>query len=171
MPLFPVWVAGAVLLAGCSPGGGDVAPTATSTAPPTAGSAGARTSSSAAGVPVPVATQVVDGLGNVLTTDGGAVLYLFEPDAQRRVTCTGVCAALWPPYRGTPTAAAGSDVQESLLGTVDSPDGGTQVTYNGWPLYTYVGDVGPGQANGHGLDANGGLWYAVAPVGAAAGNP
>ena len=33
------------------------------------------------------------------------------------------------------------------------------MTYDGHPLYTYIGDNGPGQANGNDLDLNGGLWY------------
>jgi predicted lipoprotein with Yx(FWY)xxD motif len=45
------------------------------------------------------------------------------------------------------------------FGTIYRPDGGQQVTYDGHPLYTYIGDQGPGQANGNDLDLNGGLWY------------
>ena len=45
------------------------------------------------------------------------------------------------------------------FGTIYRSDGGQQVTYDGHPLYTYVGDRGPGQANGNDLDLNGGLWY------------
>jgi predicted lipoprotein with Yx(FWY)xxD motif len=42
---------------------------------------------------------------------------------------------------------------------------GTVVTYNRWPLYTYVGDSKPGQASGQALDLNGGLWYVLSPSG------
>jgi predicted lipoprotein with Yx(FWY)xxD motif len=39
--------------------------------------------------------------------------------------------------------------------------GGVQATYDGHPLYTYIGDSGPGQANGNDLDLNGGFWYDI----------
>lgn len=158
-------VTAAVLLTACSPDGGGSDPATASQA--TSGATG----SASAAVPVTVATQQVDGVGPVLTTAEGQVLYLFVPDDQRSVTCTDVCAIAWPPVMGTPTAADGSQVQDSLLGTIASPAGGRQATYNGWPLYTYVGDTAPGQATGQALDANGGLWYAVTSAGAAAGAP
>ncbi len=40
-----------------------------------------------------------------------------------------------------------------------------QVTYNGHPLYYYVGDTNPGDTNGEQLNQFGGLWYAVSPSG------
>ena len=45
------------------------------------------------------------------------------------------------------------------------PVGGRVVTYNKWPLYTYVADTKPGQATGQALNLNGGLWYVLAPSG------
>jgi predicted lipoprotein with Yx(FWY)xxD motif len=51
------------------------------------------------------------------------------------------------------------------LSTVDNPSGGLQLTYDGWPLYTFAGDSGPGQANGEGV---GGVWFAMTPDGAKA---
>jgi predicted lipoprotein with Yx(FWY)xxD motif len=35
---------------------------------------------------------------------------------------------------------------------------GSQLEYNGHPLYTYSGDTGPGQTNGEGI---GGVWHVV----------
>jgi predicted lipoprotein with Yx(FWY)xxD motif len=49
------------------------------------------------------------------------------------------------------------------LGTITRPDGTTQATYDGHPLYTYIGDTGPGQASGNTIDLNGGKWYEVKP--------
>jgi len=56
----------------------------------------------------------------------------------------------------------------SMLGTSTRDDGSTQVTYNGHPLYTFVGDTSSGQATGQGINAFGGLWYAVTTAGTAA---
>ena len=47
------------------------------------------------------------------------------------------------------------------LGAIKRPGGGLQATYDGHPLYTYIGDNGPGQVNGNDLDLNGGFWYDI----------
>jgi Secreted repeat of unknown function len=52
-----------------------------------------------------------------------------------------------------------------LLGSDPDPAGGRVVTYNRWPLYTYVADRAAGQATGQALNLNGGLWYVLAPSG------
>jgi len=38
-------------------------------------------------------------------------------------------------------------------------------TYAGWPLYTYVTDVGSGTAKGQALNLNGGVWYVISASG------
>jgi predicted lipoprotein with Yx(FWY)xxD motif len=114
-----------------------------------------------------VATRQIHGLGTVLVDSQGMTLYAFAPDRHQRVTCTGSCASVWhalmTPGTQKPTVAGAATA--SLLGADMSPSGGHVVTYAGWPLYTYVGDTGPGQANGQGLNANGGVWYVVSPSG------
>jgi predicted lipoprotein with Yx(FWY)xxD motif len=92
----------------------------------------------------------------VLTNANGFTLYWFVPDTATRSNCTGTCAGYWPPVTGTPSAGPGVP---GSLGTIKRSDGTTQVTYNGHPLYTYVGDTAPGQAFGNGLNLNGGLWH------------
>ena len=106
-------------------------------------------------------------LGTVLVTNKGFALYMFEPDAGHRVTCTGGCATAWPPLlvNAGETVVAGPGVQPSLLGTLPNPGGGRVVTYHGWPLYTYLGDAGPGGAAGQGADDKGGYWYVIRPSG------
>jgi predicted lipoprotein with Yx(FWY)xxD motif len=96
----------------------------------------------------------------VLTNATGFTLYWFAPDTPSRSNCNGSCAIYWPPVTGTPTAGKGVS---GRLGTIKRANGATQATYNGHPLYTYVGDGSPGQANGNGLNLNGGLWYVVTP--------
>ena len=52
-----------------------------------------------------------------------------------------------------------------MLGTTKRKDGTIQVTYNGWPLYTYAGDQAPGEANGNDVDQFDAEWYALQPNG------
>ena len=98
----------------------------------------------------------------VLTNAKGRTLYWFAPDTATRSACYGTCAAYWPPVRGAATAGPGVT---GRLGTSTRSDGSVQATYDGHPLYTYVGDTGAGQANGNRLNLNGGLWYEVTPSG------
>jgi predicted lipoprotein with Yx(FWY)xxD motif len=98
----------------------------------------------------------------VLTNAQGRTLYWFAPDTATRSACYGTCAAYWPPVRGAATAGPGVT---GRLGTITRSDGPVQATYDGHPLYTYVGDTGAGQANGNRLNLNGGLWYEVTPSG------
>jgi len=116
-----------------------------------------------------VSTGTVTGLGKVLVDGQGLTLYLFVPDKQSgNSTCYGRCAQGWPPLllpSGVSAPLAGSGVQSSLLGTTKRTDGTTQVTYNKWPLYLWVGDSQPGQATGQGLNNLGGLWYVLSSQG------
>jgi len=98
----------------------------------------------------------------VLTNARGYTLYWFVPDTSTRSNCNGTCASYWPPVMGIPTAGSGVTGQ---LGTVTRSDGTTQATYDGHPLYTYIGDSGPGQANGNNIDLNGGVWHQVIETG------
>ena len=100
----------------------------------------------------------------VLTNAQGFTLYWFAPDTSTTSKCTGSCATYWPPVKGPATAAAGVT---GKLGTITRPGGTTQATYNGHPLYTYIGDTAPGQAKGNGLNLSGGLWYDVPVSGSA----
>jgi predicted lipoprotein with Yx(FWY)xxD motif len=97
-----------------------------------------------------------------LTNTTGRTLYWFAPDTATRSACYGTCAAYWPPVRGAVTAGPGVT---GRLGTITRSDGSVQATYDGHPLYTYVGDTGAGQANGNRLNLNGGLWYELIPSG------
>src|ERR1051325_9060934 len=106
-------------------------------------------------------------LGKILVTTQGRTLFLFAPDKRGKSVCYGSCATYWPPLlvSGRPTAGAG--VKSSLLGTTVRKDGKHQVTYNGHPLYTYVGDATAGKTKGQGLNLSGGLWWVVSPAGTA----
>jgi predicted lipoprotein with Yx(FWY)xxD motif len=95
---------------------------------------------------------------SVLTNARGFTLYRFAPDTSSKSTCYGTCAAYWPPLTGRPLAGTGVT---GKLGTTERTGGATQVTYDGHPLYTYIGDSAPGQATGNNINLNGGLWYEI----------
>ena len=107
-------------------------------------------------------------LGPILVDPKGMTLYMFPPDAGSRVTCTGACAGTWPPLviaaGHRPNAGAGINGAD-LATLADSNTGARIVTYAGYPLYRYAGDLSAGEANGQALFLNGGPWYAVNPDG------
>ena len=111
-----------------------------------------------------VKTATING-ATVLTNARGLTLYSFAPDTMTTSKCNGTCAQLWPPVHGQVAAGPGVTGQ---LGTITRADGAIQATYNGHPLYTYVGDTAPGQAKGNGLNVSGGVWHEVTASGAAA---
>jgi predicted lipoprotein with Yx(FWY)xxD motif len=108
-----------------------------------------------------VALGSASKLGLVLVNSKGFVLYDFHKDKGTTSACYGECAAVWPPLltEGEPKPSNGANA--SLLGTTKRKDGTMQVTYNGHPLYTYVADKKPGEANGNDFSSFGGEWYAL----------
>lgn len=98
----------------------------------------------------------------VLTNARGFTLYWFVPDPPNKSTCYGTCAVYWPPVPGGATAGAGVS---GKLGTIRRTGGGTETTYDGRPLYTYVGDSAPGQAKGDNINLNGGVWHGMTASG------
>lgn len=105
------------------------------------------------------------GLGNVLVDTEGRTLYLFAKDQGTTSACSGACATAWPPLRASGKPVAGTGVKSSLLGTTQRSDGKPQVTYNGHPLYLYVGDKKAGDTNGQGITAFGAGWFALTASG------
>ncbi len=124
-------------------------------------------SAAGAGAPAPATaggalkTVQIGGVA-VLADARGFTLYWFAPDTSAKSACYGSCAAYWPPVKGPVTAGPGVT---GRLATIMRTDGSAQATYNGHPLYTYVGDAAPGQANGNALNLNGGLWHEVTTSG------
>jgi predicted lipoprotein with Yx(FWY)xxD motif len=72
----------------------------------------------------------------------GYTVYAFTRDKRTKDACQNIqyCLQSWPPVltRGKPIAGTG--VRQSLLGTTKLKNGRLQVTYNGHPIYTYIGD-------------------------------
>jgi predicted lipoprotein with Yx(FWY)xxD motif len=106
-----------------------------------------------------------ENLGKILVNSQGHTLYLFQRDSDTKSTCTGACAVEWPPLRATSKPTVGGGANASIVGTSARPDGKPQVTYNGHPLYLFSGDQSPEDTNGQGVNAFGGLWYALASSG------
>ena len=104
------------------------------------------------------------GGATVLTSSKGFTLYSFAPDTATKSKCNATCAQNWPPVKGPATAAGVT----GTFGTITRSDGSTQATFDGHPLYTFVGDTAPGQAKGNGLNAFGGLWHEITTSGTAA---
>lgn len=152
--------AAALLAAGCgSSSSSTPAAPASSSAPPTSAAPSSTTSASAA-----LKTTTIGGVA-VLTNAKGFTLYWFVPDTSTKSNCNGSCATYWPPVPGPATAGAGVT---GKLATIKRSDGSTQATYEGHPLYTYVGDTAPGQAKGNGINLSGGVWHEMTASGAAA---
>ena len=178
-PALLVLLAIGLLAAACNSGSGTAASTITSRGVVTTSSPSAAATSTtgpggqraAAGTSpyYEVKTGTVSGLGTVLVNGQGLTLYMFVPDHQRgRSTCYNACASSWPPLRlptGVTIPVAAGKAEASLLGTTTRKDGGLEVTYNGWPLYLWVGDGAPGQATGQGINGSGGYWYVLSPKG------
>jgi predicted lipoprotein with Yx(FWY)xxD motif len=102
--------------------------------------------------------------GDMLFDSNKQAIYVFENDPKGESVCDGECAEAWPPVLTKGEPKAGGGVDESLLGTVERPDGGVQVTYNGHPLYFYANE-GPGEVKCHNVNLNGGFWWVIAPDG------
>ena len=149
----PAAAVAAAALAACSSSG---TPAASSSTP----SSGSSAHAAAAGG---LKTAKIGG-ATVLTSAKGLTLYSFAPDTATTSKCNGTCATNWPPVKGRVTAAG----VKGSFGTIKRADGSVQATFDGHPLYTFIGDTAPGQNKGNGLNANGGLWHEITTAGTAA---
>jgi len=156
LPALLAIAAAVAVLAACSSsgtssaGGGSSSSSSSSSSSPAAATAGSLKTANVGGV-------------TVLTNAKGFTLYSFAPDTPTTSKCNGTCAQNWPPVQGPATAAEVT----GPFGTIKRSDGSTQATFEGHPLYTFVGDTGPGQNKGNGLNAFGGLWHEVTTSGSA----
>jgi predicted lipoprotein with Yx(FWY)xxD motif len=134
------------------------------------GSSGATTTTKA-GSPtratseaVTVKSAVSPTLGMILVDQSGQTLYRYTPDGTGKTTCTGECATAWPPLTlpsGTTHVGAAGGVTATALGTTTRPGGALQVTFEGMPLYRFLGDTKSSDTKGQGVD---GTWFVVSPT-------
>lgn len=144
-----VLATGALMLAACSSGTKAVTTGASPAAPASASK--------------PTVLVRSTKLGSVLTDASGKTLYTFDKDTAGATTsaCSGACASAWPALIATGTPMAGPGV----AGTLATISGG-QVTWDGHPLYGWMGDKAPGDTTGDGIN---GFHAAMASGSSAAG--
>jgi predicted lipoprotein with Yx(FWY)xxD motif len=158
----------ALTVSACGSSGSSSSGTVANT--PAAGSSSSAASAAAGGSTV---TAKTIGSQQVVVDSSGMTLYWFAIDTPTKSNCSGQCATFWPPVKGPVTAGSGVT---GTLGTITRSDGTKQATYDGHPLYTYVGDKSPGQATGNGKNLSGGLWWEMTvsgstpPAAASGGN-
>jgi len=145
-------VVGAIVIAGCGGGG-----SSSSSSGSTGGEGGTNVTSSSSGGGT-ISGSEVPGLGTVLVDSEGMTVYEFTPDEGMTSVCYGECEAAWPPVVASGKPTAGEGAMSADLGTTKRKDGTEQVTYKGHPLYTFVGDKAPGEANGQEAE---GTWFVL----------
>jgi len=121
-----------------------------------------------------VSVRKLPGVGTVLVNRSGKTLYSPQLEVHGKILCTGSCLTFWfPVSAGAGTAPQPPSGVTGTLGTIHRPDGRTQLTYNGKPLYTFRLDMAPGQAHGNNFtDHFGGTsftWRAITTSGSPAG--
>jgi predicted lipoprotein with Yx(FWY)xxD motif len=96
----------------------------------------------------------------VLTNAKGMILYYKLNDPRPASACTGACATAWPPVLANTMnmMMISSSMQLPHKLTVYKTANGSQIEYDGHPLYTYAGDMTPGMFTGRGM---GNVWYLV----------
>jgi len=99
---------------------------------------------------VEVEVKTVANYGKILVDQKGLPLYYDSKNTPGHWACTKGCLTAWPPMvlsKGHKSADAGPGVKG--LGTVKAPYG-TQVTWKGKALYTFIEDS-PGKVTGNHL--------------------
>jgi predicted lipoprotein with Yx(FWY)xxD motif len=134
--------------------------------------AGSTSATESGGTAATISVGSASGVGKVLVDSKGMTLYYFEKDQKGsgQSKCEGACAGAWPPLTTSGAPEPMSGVNSSMLGTIERTDGTMQVTYAGWPLYTFVEDKKPGEDNGTDSKAFGASWYPLHSNGEKAGH-
>jgi predicted lipoprotein with Yx(FWY)xxD motif len=110
---------------------------------------------------VPYIGMASSPVGNTLVGPNGRTLYVLTKDTPGVSTCNGQCATFWPPLMADATPQTNKGVS-GQFGTAKRNDGTMQATFNGMPLYYFLGDRAAGQWNGQSI-AN--VWWMLTPTG------
>ena len=150
----------AMFIAACgsstATGGGSYGSGSTHPAAPTTGGSSSSTV-------LQTATVTVKGQSELVLTDAqGMTLYYYSADSATQATCSSSCAQMWHPllFAGSGEPSSSTPLAGNL--SLQMNANGSQVEYNGHPLYTFSGDTVPGQTNGEGLF--GGMWFVATPT-------
>src|ERR1700738_376905 len=102
---FTAALGGALLISACGSSTTPGSATGVPTTPP--GGAAGATATPTASAPAATGGVASNKLGQILVDGRGFSLYLFEADTTTKSTCSGDCAANWPPLltTGAPVAA------------------------------------------------------------------
>ena len=156
-------------LYGNAPGGSSTS--ISSTSPSSGSAAGGRygnpsaraggSSSTPGGAPTTAGSR----FGTILVTPQRMTMYAFAIDTRGQSRCTGSCATYWPPVPATDAPTHAVPGITATFGSITRSDGTKQLTVDGFPMYTYAADRSPGDVNGQGVNASGGLWWTVSPNG------
>jgi predicted lipoprotein with Yx(FWY)xxD motif len=103
--------------------------------------------------------------GKILVDGQGRAMYAFAADSKGRSACSGACLTYWPPVKASDKPATDTAGVTATFGVLKRSDGTAQLTADGRPMYTYVGDSKPGATTGQGKNLSGGLWWVVSPSG------
>jgi predicted lipoprotein with Yx(FWY)xxD motif len=119
-----------------------------------------------AAAPLPVLRVIaVKGYGHVVADAAGHSLYLLSAEAGSKIVCKGACLSIWPPLL-VPASTKALRVAPGVkghIGYVARSRTEKQVTLNGYPLYTFVGDKKPAETSGEGITHFGGTWFLIRP--------
>lgn len=164
--LLAVTLALALPLSSCGGSDDTSASDATAASENTGSEDGSTSEETAIAEPVEPPTAVSTGspgpYGSVIVNRVGFTLYTFSKDQRNsgKTACYGKCAKLWAPAEALGELEAVQKTDPALLGTITRKEGLEQITYNGWPMYTYSPEPS-GRAEGFGLESFGGVWYPV----------
>ncbi|WP_181391759.1 outer membrane protein assembly factor BamB family protein [Methanospirillum lacunae] len=108
-------------------------------------------------------TLVQSEIGSILTDSHGKTLYVFANDIPGSNTsaCSGSgCTGVWPPYFADLSGISrlSDPLHSEDFSTFVRTDGKNQTTFHGWPLYSYSGDINPGDVTGQAYNNS---WYVM----------
>lgn len=157
-------VAGMLALAGCASAG---TPSGSATYSGTGAASAVGSTPSISGSYPPAFLHTVNSkYGPIVLDSAGSAIYVFTADSPGHPACTGSCLTYWPPVLA-PAQSAGVPSITATLGSLTLANGTHQLTVNGMPAYSYVGDTTSGDTTGEGVSSFGGRWWLVAPDGSA----